>query len=214
MACTGRYAQAWEFAVFNCPSTILKGEDRSGGGPNASLSDSQASFVTGGIRANVGMVLYNLTTGLNGVVTAVTATTLTATGVTWTDGDLYRIAALSGIEIASIESMLDIAATDIHNALAAANACSCTFASWADAYLAKLNIIDAQIFYNCTCGNNRLAEDEKARLQTWITTELNEIANGNRELCSGETGALFPSLDWAEQSGTAFAAAEIIYNDR
>lgn len=210
MACDARYAQAWQFAAFSCPGNILKGEDRSGGGPNASLSDSQASFT--GVHANKGYILYNLTTGLNGPVTAVTLTTLTATGVVWTDGDLYRIALLSGAEIGAIESMLDIAATDMHSALAAANACSCNFATWADAYLAKLNIVDAQVFYNCTCGNKQLSEEEKARLQAWVQNQLDLIRTGNLELCSGETGSDFPSIDWAEQSSTAFAAAEIINN--
>jgi hypothetical protein len=210
MACTSRYAESWEFAAFSCPGNILKGQDRSGGGPNASLSDSQANFSQ--VQANKGYVLYNLTTGLSGVVTAVTTTTLTATGVLWTNGQLYRIALLSGVEISAIETMLDIAASDMHVALAAANACSCTFATWANAYLAKLNIIDAQVFYNCSCGNQKLSEEEKARLQTWVNDQLNLIRTGNLELCSGETGSDFPSIDWAEQSSTDFAAAEILIN--
>ena len=210
MACTGRFASAWEFSAFSCPGNILKGEDRSGGGPNATLSDSQANFVS--IKANQGYVLYNLTTNLSGVVTAVTQTTLTATGVTWTDGDLYRIALLSGVEIGAIESMLDIVASDIHQAMAAANACSCTLATWASAYLGKLNIIEAQIFYNCSCGNQPLTEEAKAHLQPWVSDQLNLIRTGNIELCSGETGSDFPAIDRAESSGTAFAAAEIIEN--
>ena len=208
MACTGRFAEAWQFAALSCPGNILKGEDRSGGGPNAALSDSQANFT--GVHANKGYVLYNLTTGLNGPVTAVTLTTLTATGVTWTDGDLYRIALLSGAEIGAIESMLDIAASDIHSAMAAANACSCTLASWASAYLGKLNIIDAQVFYNCVCGTNKLTEEEKARNQAWVQNQLDLIRTGNIELCSGETGKDFPVIDWAEQASTEFAAAEIL----
>jgi hypothetical protein len=193
-----------------CGGNVLKGQDRLAGPAHADLTDTQANF--SGVHANEGYVLYNLTTGLSGIVTTVTTTTLTATGVTWTIGDLYRIALLSGVEISAIESMLDIAASDMHVALAAANACSCTFASWADAYLAKLNIIDAQVFYNCNCGNNKLDEDAKARLQTWVQTQLDLIRTGNLELCSGETGSDFPAIDWAEQSGTAFAAAEIIVN--
>jgi len=210
MPCTGRYAEAWQFAAMSCPGNILKGVDRSGGGPNAALLDTQADFHD--VDANRGFVLYNLTTGLSGVVTARTTTSLTATGVTWTDGDLYRIALLSGVEISAIESMLDIAASDMHQALAAANACSCTFATWATAYLAKLNIIDAQVFYNCNCGNTKMSEEEKARNQTWVNDQLNLIRMGNIELCSGETGSDFPSVDWAEQSSTAFAAVEILIN--
>jgi hypothetical protein len=208
MACTGRYATAWEFSALSCPGNILKGQDRSGGGPNASLLDTQANFAQ--VKANQGYVLYNLTTGLSGVVTAVTATTLTATGVTWTNGALYRIALLSGVEIGAIESMLDIAASDMHVALAAGNACSCTFASWANAYLAKLNIIDAQVFYNCNCGNTKLSEEEKARLQAWVQNQLDMISNGKIELCSGETGSDFPSIGWAEQAIDDFSAARIL----
>ena len=212
MACDSRYAQAWQFTTFFCPATILKGQDRSGGIANPSLLDTQADFVAGAIHANKGYALYNLTTGLSGPVTAVTQTTLTATGVTWTDGDLYRIAALSGVEIAALESALDIAASDLHAALAAANACSCTFSTWAEAYLAKLNIIDAAVFYNCTCGNTRLSDDLKTQYMTWVQTQLDLIRTGNIELCSGETGADFPAIDWAEQAVTAFAAAEIYVN--
>ena len=210
MPCTGRYAEAWQFAAWSCPGNVLKGQDRLAGIAHAALTDTQADFSD--IHANMGYVLYNLTTNLSGVVTAVTTTTLTATGVTWTIGDLYRIAILTGNEIAAIESVLDIAATDLHAVLAAANACSCTFATWADAYLAKLNIIDAQVFYNCNCGGDKLSEEEKARNQTWVQTQLDLIRTGNIELCSGATGADFPAIDWAETSDTAFAAAEIIIN--
>lgn len=210
MACDSRFAEAWSFAAFNCPGNVLKGQDRSGGGPNASLSDSQANFSA--IHANMGYVLYNLTTGDDGPVTAVTTTTLTATGVTWTDGDLYRIAELSGQEIAAIESMLDIAATDMHSALAASGACDCNFASWAEAYLAKLNIIDAMAFYNCTCGTNKLTDDMRNSYRTWVDAQLELIRTGKLELCSGETGSDFPYVTWAEQSATPFAAADIIIN--
>lgn len=210
MACTGRYAEAWQFAAMNCPGNILKGQDRLAGPAHADLTDTQADFTA--VHANQGYVLYNLTTGLSGPVTARTLNTLTATGVTWTIGDLYRIALLSGAEISAIESILDISASDIHSALAAANACSCTLATWAAQYLAKLNIIDAQVFYNCACGNTPISDDRKTALQTWVDAQLTLISNGTIEVCAGETGADFPAIDWAEQSGTAFAAAEIIEN--
>jgi hypothetical protein len=212
MACTGRFASAWEFSAFNCPSSLLKGQDRLGGAPHADLTDTQANFVQGSIKANMGMVLYNLTTGLSGPVTAVITTTLTATGVTWTIGDLYRVAALTGVEIASIESILDIAASDLHAALARANACSCTFAVWATQYLAKLNIIDAASFYNCTCGGTGLSDEMKRAYMDWVTNQLELIGTGKLELCAGATGSDFPSIDWAESSATAFAAAEILIN--
>ena len=190
----------------------MKGQDRSGGGPNAALVDTQADFVKGSIRANVGMVLYNLTTGLSGPVTAVTQTTLTATGVLWTDGQLYRIMPITGLELAAIETALDISVSDIHAALAASGACSCTFASWVTDYLAKLNIIEAMSFYNCSCGGTGLSDDMKMKYMDWSAAQQELIRTGNIELCSGETGADFPSIDWAEQAVTAFAAAEIYVN--
>jgi hypothetical protein len=212
MACNARFAESWQFSAFSCPSSVLKGQDRSGGGPNASLLDTQADFVKGSIRANVGMVLYNLTTGLSGPVTAVSTTSLTATGVLWTNGQLYRVAALTGVEIASIESILDIAASDMHSALAASGACSCTFATWATQYLAKLNIIDAAAFYNCSCGGTGLSDDMKKAYMDWVTNQLELIRTGKLELCAGETGSDFPSITWAEQASGDFAAAQIIVN--
>jgi len=212
MACTGRYAEAWQFAAFNCPSSVLKGQDRLAGPAHADLTDTQANFVQGSIKANQGMVCYNLTTGLSGVVTAVSTTTLTVTGVTWTIGDLYRVAALNGVEIASIETFLDIAATDLHAALAGANACSCTLATWANAFLAKLNIIDAMVYHNCTCGGTSLSDEMKRAYMDWMTVQLDNIRTGKLELCAGATGSDFPSIDWAETSATAFAAAEILIN--
>jgi hypothetical protein len=210
MPCTGRFAEAWQFQALNCPSSILKGQDRSGGGPNAALLDTQADFIKGGIKANQGMVLYNLTTGLSGPVTAVTTTGLTATGVLWTNGQLYRIAALSGTEIAAIETALDIAVSDLHAALAASGACSCTFASWANDFLAKLNVIEAMAFYNCSCAGTGLSDDMKMKYMDWSSAQQELIRTGKLELCAGETGSEFPSIDWAEMASTDFAAAEII----
>ena len=47
------------------------------------------------------------------------------------------------IAIADIERALDLAASDVHMALAAVGACDCTLASYALSYLKKLNVIDA-----------------------------------------------------------------------
>ena len=91
MPCTDKYAAAWHFASFFCVGSVRTGTDDSGGSANAALSDSTADFDD--IQAGVGMVLYNTTQGTNGPVTARTPTTLTATGVTWDDGDAYRIVA-------------------------------------------------------------------------------------------------------------------------
>jgi hypothetical protein len=210
MACTGRYAQAYEFAAMFCGAN-LKGTETVAGLAHATLTDTQTNFVPH-IKANVGMICYNLTTGLSGAVTAVSTNSLTVTGVTWSFGDFYRVAALDGEEIASIEMYLDIAASDLHAALAGANACACTFATWANAFLAKLNVIDAAVYHGCSCGGPNLTDERRQSLMDWMTLQLDNIRTGKLELCAGATGSDFPSIDWAEQSSTAFAAAEIIIN--
>ena len=48
-------------------------------------------------------------------------------------------------EKATIDVFLDIAASDIHAALAAVGACDCTLATWAEPYLLKLNVIEAMV---------------------------------------------------------------------
>ena len=60
-----------------------------------------------------------------------------------------------------IESYLELAASDIHVALAATGACDCTLAPWALTYLAKLNIIDAAAYYQCPtpCSSPRLSDE-------------------------------------------------------
>ena len=191
---------------------MLHSYDDSGGGPNASLQDADGHFVTNSVAANVGMILYNVTTGLSGAVTAVTETTITATGVTWTDGDEYRIVTITGEEIAIIEQYLDVAASDLHAALAASGACDCTLAPWATAYLEKLNIIDAASWHQCDCGQPQMSDQRKQSLMDWCSAQLLAIRLGQLELCDGETGSDFPAIGWAEQSLTDFSTAEIIYN--
>ncbi len=212
MACDSRYSESWEFASFWCISSILRGADDSGGGPNAALQDTTADFVGHGIIANVGMVLYNTTTSLSGPVTAVSANAMTATGVVWTDGDAYRIVAIDAAEISTIEHYLDIAASDIHFALAASGACDCTLASWAAAGLSKLNIIDAAAYYQCPCGQPSITPEQRAAYLEWVTGQLSLLREGKLEVCQGATGADFPAIGWAEQSLTVFTTAEIIYN--
>ena len=212
MACNGAYAESWQFAAFWCVGLLLTGADDSGGVGNLSLNDSTADFEAADVQANVGMVLYNTTTGLSGPVTAVTAHTLTATGVTWTSGDAYRIVTIKADEISTIGHYLDIAASDIHVALAASGACDCTLASWATGYLEKLNIIDAAAYYQCPCGQPQMTDDLRGRYLDWCVDQLSLLRQGKLEVCDGETGADFPAIAWAEQSLTDFAAAEILYN--
>lgn len=212
MACTGAYATPWQYASAWCVSSVRTGADNSGGVGNAFLTDSQANFLDFGVRASVGMTLYNLTANTSGPIAAVTATTITATGVTWSNGNSYRVVAMTGDESSAAQVYLDITAPDIHAALAASGACSCTLSSWADSLLAKINVIEAAIFHTCPCANPQLTDTQRQIYLEWVNTQLEDIRTGKLELCSGATGSDFPAVDWAEQSMTEFAAAEIIIN--
>ncbi len=212
MACTERYAEAWEYASFWCVESMLSGYDDSGGAANAALSVSIASFLEWGVEAGKGMVLYNLTTDLSGPVTAATATTLTATGVTWTDADRYRITPLTATEQATIEQYLDITANDIHIAVAAVGGCDCSLASWAEEYLKKLNIIETGAFHQCPCARPGLTSDERTAFLAWADRQLELIRTGKYELCADATGGDWPSIGWASQSLTERNAAQIIAN--
>jgi hypothetical protein len=196
--------------MFFCPASTLKRVDNGGGAGVAVLTDTQANFQNAGIRPNVGMILYNLTTGVSGPVIAVTTTTLTATGVTWSNGNTYRVTALTGTEQASIELYLAITAADISAALAATNSCSCTWQSWVWDWLAKLNIIEAAAFYSCPCGNTRLSDEQKQNLLVWATAQLEELRNGNIAVCSGDSGKTYPAIAVAEINHTMWSELEII----
>lgn len=193
--------------------------DDSGGAGNASLSASQASFVNAGLQPDVGMVLYNTTQGTNGLITAVTPTTLTATGVTWDDGDGYRAVSINGAEISSINHSLDVTAGNIFAALASVAACDCTFATWAyngrldgGDYLGKLNIIEAGAFHVNPCGmpGQRMTPEQRTHWLTYTNSALDQIRTGKVDVCDGATGSEYPSVGWAEQSLTSWNAAKII----
>lgn len=214
MACTGRYAEPWQFSSFFCTSSLIIGVDDSGGAANAFLTDSTVtSFTELGVVADVRMILYNTTQDTSGYVTDVDAHTITATGVTWDDGDAYRIVTIDGIERETIGHYLDIAAADLHAAMAQQGMCDCTLASWATGFLQKLNIIDAASYYQCPCGQPTMSDELKGRYLDWCNTQLEAIRTGNLELCQGATGADFPSLGWAQQGWTDWATAEIIFNE-
>jgi hypothetical protein len=216
MPCTDRYSEAWRFAAFFCVEAIVSNVDDSGGAANAFLTDSQVDFVQLGVQASVGMVLYNTTQNTNGQVTAVTAHTITATGVTWDDGDAYIIVAIDAQQRATIELNLNLAATMIHAARAQSGGCDCTLASWADDYLAHLNVVIAAAFYSCTCGRpsiSALSDETRTAYREWAQEQLNAIRDVRIELCDGETGSETPVLGWAEQGTTEFARAQIILND-
>lgn len=213
MSCGSTFASAWQFAAFWCVEQLLTGAHGGAGPADAALSDINQQFRTKGVAANQGFVLYNTTAGTSGQVTAVTETTLIATGVTWDNGDAYRITLINGTEVANIQHWLDVAASDVHAAMMATNACDCTLRTGARAYLEKLNIIDAAAYYNCKCGNTYITDAQKGTLLNWMSQQLQMIATNVIELCQGETGAKFPAMGWASQSVTDFAAADIIIND-
>lgn len=216
--CGGAYAYAWEFASFWCTSSLLKRKDDSGVNAKAYLQDSQTDFLQAGVQANVGMVLYNLTDGSSGPVTAVDQHTLTATltGGTdnrWDNNDEYRIVLIDAHEIATIANVLEMTAGDIHIALAASGACACTLSTAGKHLVKKLNIIEAAAFYQCQCARPVISEEVRGRYLEWADRQLENIRVGRLELCSGSTGSEFPAIDWAEQSSTDFAGAEILWNE-
>ena len=213
MACLGRYAEAWQFAAFFCSGTLLSGADNSGGALNAYLTSSFGGFAKSGVKAGVGMMLYNLTTGANGPITAFTDTTITATGVTWSNGNRYRVVTISAAEQAQIEYMLELTAQDINAVLTSIGVCECALSSVGLAYLGKLNIIETAVFQNCSCGSAKLSDEMKVSWREWIDARINEILTGKVELCSGYTGADFPAIGWAEQGTSEFNQARIIAND-
>jgi len=217
VSCTGRYAEAWQFASFLCVEALIVGADNSGGAGNASLTDTQVhDFRSLGVEANKGMILYNATQDTSGSVAAVTAQTITATGVAWNDGDAYRIVAIDARQRAAIEANLNIAAGDIHVARAASGGCDCTLSVQGRQFAAHVNIINAAAFYSCSCGApaaQALKADTRRNWQRWVQQQLDMIRDGRLELCEGETGADFPAVGWADQGVTEFAQARIILDD-
>lgn len=134
------------------------------------------------------------------------------------DADDYDALLCAGIdltdasEVAQVNLFLDIAASDIHAAMAAQGMCDCTLASWATVYLQKLNIIDAQVIHNCPCGN-RLKDEQRDALRTWIDQQLELIRTGKLTLCVDDTGTEFPAFGVAQMSYTGWSQAEIIANE-
>ena len=112
-----------------------------------------------------------------------------------------------------IEDALNVAASDIHAALASVGACDCSLASWARGYLQKLVIIDAAAYYNCPCGNPRLTDARKELMLNWMSTQLQNITTGVIDVCDGATGSNWPAIGHAQQGVSEFAKAQIIYND-
>ncbi len=212
MTCSGRYSEAWAYAAFWCASGFAKGTHQGAGPADATLQDARVNFLNMGVEANVGMVLYNLTAGTNGPVTAVTQDTVTATGVTWAANAQYRISAINAAEIATIEMYLDITAADIHAARAATGGCECTLQSWAMDFFAKINIIEAGAFHTCSCGAPRLSDEVKASMLEWSNNQLELLRTGKLVVCVGDTGIEYPAVGWAEIAFTNWGEVQIMDN--
>lgn len=114
--------------------------------------------------------------------------------------------------VAKVELILDIAASDIHAAMAASDSCDCTLASWAAVYLKKLNIVDAAVLHNCPCVNN-LTYDEREAKRLWIEDQLEQIRTGKLPLCEDDHGSEYPAVATAEHSWTGWNAEQILANE-
>lgn len=219
MGCPERYAEAWQFSSFWCAGNLLAGCDTSGKTGQAYLTDDQVNFLTKGVKANLGMILYNLTTGAQGVVTAVEENKLTARlsggagalGNKWTGGDNYRITLLTGLERAQIEHFLNITAGEISGALAAVGACGCALSDAGAALVKQINIINAANFYTCSCSGPKLEEAERTQLRFWAKDQLELIRTGKIDPCGG-VGSEYPAFGSVELALTEMNAARIVAN--
>jgi len=112
-----------------------------------------------------------------------------------------------------VNSYLDLAASDVHAALAAVGACDCQLETWAIEYLKKLNVIDAAVIHGCPCGN-RISDERKQVLGEWLERQYELIRTGKTPLCAGDTGADYPAFGVIEHSYTVWTEAQIVANRR
>lgn len=119
---------------------------------------------------------------------------------------------LDGTNTPIIESLLEVAASDLHAALGSVGACDCSWANWGAGYMAKLNIIEAMVFYNAPCGRAKLSDEDKARLTIFVSDQVEKIYNGRTEICAGHTGSDYPAIEIAQMSWTEWSVDELIYN--
>jgi len=101
--------------------------------------------------------------------------------------DFFQMSCSSADEESQAQIYLDLVASDIHAALAATGACDCTFALWANGYLAKINIIEAAVLFQQPCGPELSEEMKKAYLE-WVTRELAPPKNGHASTRSQQAG--------------------------
>jgi len=212
MTCLSSWAYPWQYAAFWCAGSILYGIDNSGGAGNAFLTDTYVNFKNTGVRGSVGMIVYNLTQSTEGYITDVTETTVTAAGVTWDDGDSYRLVTIDRRQQSTIKLYLEQMASRINASLQSVGACNCTLTDDALDFLANINIRLAGIYQECPCGGPSLSIDEKQLYLEDIAGELELIRTGKIELCQGHTGADYPAADYVQHSWTEWNAARLILN--
>jgi len=121
---------------------------------------------------------------------------------------------ITGVDEADqVKNYLRRAASTINMAMQASGACDCTLTAASVQYLRDLSIVLAVVYHNCTCARPKLTAEDKRLYLEQVTEELRQIRTGELELCSGATGADFPSIGWAQQGWTDWATAEIIFNE-
>lgn len=211
MACSGRYAEALDFALLWCQGSPIVGTDTTANPPHAQITDATKDF-TKARELMAGSPVYNATTGTYGKVLTVAATVLTTTNL-FSNGDVYWALNMSAAAVATTEAFLDMAAGDVHAARMAADACDCTLRSGAAAYLKKLNVLDAAVWHNCPCDKPNISDSMRAAYLMEVRQMIDDVMTGKVELCQGETGSLFPAVAWAEHSVTEYNYALIVLNN-
>ena len=103
--------------------------------------------------------------------------------------------------LAIIESALDMAASDLHMALAASNQCSCTMSAWGLVYAKKLNIMDAAVLQNCPCGNALRTPEDRQRVLNWLSEQYEFLRKSQQVICEGATGADYPAMGVTQYGG-------------
>jgi len=108
----------------------------------------------------------------------------------------------------SINQRLNFVAGSITAAIAASDQCSCTWAGWAENYIATLNVYLAAALQDCPCS--QLSDDDKNRYLEYVNGELEKIRTGEISLCAGDTAKTYPAIGIINIGWNKFAQADII----
>lgn len=216
MACTGRYAEAFDWMILACvgDTDLIVSTDTGAAASRLYVEDALATFVDGFDHDDIerGMPIRNGTTGVTGSITAITSPTRLETSIPFSLGDRYEIIIVDPRLIPRYEMYLDMAAGYIHNARAAAGACDCALSSAAVAYLRTLNVQIGLVYHNCPCGNAHISDNRLSAMMRQVHMELEAIRTGQYEVCAGETGKDFAVLEIANVGWTPWGRAQIINN--